>query len=85
MSEIHDLLVQAQNQSSPEWSLAFAQIATAKAIQEQTEQLRLANRLALGQYRFTDSEWPPFRHLVMEAVGDYDVAPVPEIREGLGL
>ncbi|MBO1739703.1 hypothetical protein [Leifsonia sp. TF02-11] len=85
MSEIDKLLRTAQQQHSPEHSLALAQIATAKAIQEQTEQLRIANRIALGQYRVALNDLPPFRHLVMEPRGEDSVAPVAPIREGLGL
>ena len=47
MTEIDDLLRTAQQQHSPEHALALAQIATAKAIQEQTEMLgRIADALA---------------------------------------
>lgn len=48
MSEIDDLLRTAQQQHSPEHALALAQIATAKAIQQQAKQIRIGNRLKVA-------------------------------------
>jgi hypothetical protein len=49
------------------------------------EQQKIANLIALGSYRVTDNQLPPFRHLVMDALGEYDVTPTATIREGLDL
>lgn len=49
------------------------------------EQQRMANLIALGQFRIGPNEAPLFRHFVVEPTSDLDVAPVAEIREALGL
>lgn len=48
------------------------------------EQQRVANLIALGQVVAGDGS-RPFRHLVMRAVNEYDVGPVPDIARALGL
>lgn len=49
------------------------------------EQQRIANLIALGSYRVGANDYPALRHLVIEPVNDFEVAPVQQIREGLGL
>jgi hypothetical protein len=48
--QIEDLLEKALHAHLPEDALAAAQIATARAIREQTEQLRIANLIALADH-----------------------------------
>lgn len=79
------LLERAENAMSPELGLLYAQMATARAIQAQTEQARIGNLLALGQFRVGITDLSHFRHLVMEAVTEWEVQPTAEIRKGLGL
>lgn len=47
---VDGLLERAENANSPELGLAYAQMATARAIQQQTEQARISNLLALAQF-----------------------------------
>lgn len=69
---------------SPEAAELIAE-AHAVATLALAEQQRIANRIALGQFRVSPDEVALFRSLVMEPRGEYEVAPVAEIREGLGL
>lgn len=72
MNEIDDLIVQARNTRVPEWAIAYAQMATARAIQEQTEQLR----------RIGDALVPDFE-LTQPTAGLVD--PVSAVRDILGM
>lgn len=49
------------------------------------EQQRIANLIALGQFRVGVSDLPHLRHLAVEPKGENNLQPVAEIREGLGL
>lgn len=49
------------------------------------EQQRIANLIALGQFRVGPDELPPFRHLVMQPVNAYDVEPTTDIAAVLGI
>ncbi|WP_434315876.1 hypothetical protein [Leifsonia sp. P73] len=69
---------------SPEAAELIAE-AQAVATLALAEQQRIANRIALGQFRVSPDDVALFRSLVIEPRGEYAVAPVDEIREGLGL
>ena len=49
------------------------------------EQQRIANLIALGQFRVGPDEPPPFRHLVMRLANAYDVEPTTDIAAALGI
>lgn len=76
-------------QVTPGMSHADAVVAVGAAQAHATlalaEQQRIANLIALGQFRIDPNEAPMFRHLVGEPTSDLDVAPAAEIREALGL
>lgn len=82
---IADLIERAENAHDHTLGLVFAQLATVRAMQAQTEQARIANLIALGQYRVAPDDLPPFRSYLMEPVGTFEVRPVEEIRKGLNL
>lgn len=62
--------------------LAEAQVEATLAL---AEQQRIANVIALGQFRIAPEETPPMRGLVIEPRGEYDVQPRADIRKALGL
>lgn len=70
-------------------SAAMAQVKATLSVAEATlalvEQQRLANLIALGQFRNVSEGFPPLRHLVLEAVDEFSVQPVSVLRDGLGL
>ena len=49
------------------------------------EQQRIANLIALGQFRVGPDELPPFRHLVMRLANASDVEPTTDIAAALGI
>ena len=49
------------------------------------EQQRIANVIALGQFRVMPSDLPWFRHLVIQPSGDVGIDLTDEVRTGLGL
>ena len=57
----------------------------AKALEALVEQQRIANLIALGQFRVGPGELPPFRHLVMRPANAYDVEPTADIAAALGI
>ena len=59
--------------------------AQADATLALVEQQRIANLIALGQFRVGPDELPPFRHLVMRPVNAYDVEPTTDIATALGI
>ena len=62
--------------------IALAQVHATFAL---VEQQRIANLIALGQFRVGPNELPPFRHLVMRPVNAYDVEPTTDIAAALGI
>lgn len=66
-------------------ALGMATVANAEATLALVEQQRIANLIALGQFRIGPNDLPPLRHLVVEPADEYKVQPVEAIREGLGL
>ena len=60
-------------------------LAQAEATLALVEQQRIANLIALGQFRVGPNELPPFRHLVMRPVNEYDVEPTTDIAAALGI
>lgn len=71
----------AHDHSAPEM-LDQAQVHATLAL---VEQQRVANLIALGQVRIGATDLPPYRYLVAEPFGEYDIRPPAEIREALGL
>jgi len=65
-------------------ALVTAQIATAEALIALTQQQRIANLIAMGQFSNGDSR-PPLMNLAVEATDEYRIQPVAAIREALGL
>lgn len=63
-------------------AIAEAQVLATLAL---VEQQRIANLIALGQFRVGVNDLPHLRHLVVEPKNEHDIQPVPEIREALGL
>lgn len=63
-------------------AMASAQIHATLAL---VEQQRIANLIALGQFRVGPDDLPPFRHLVMQPVNAYDVEPTTDIAAALGI
>ena len=63
----------------------FAALAQAEATLALVEQQRIANLIALGEFRVGPNEPPPFRHLVMRAMNAYDVEPTTDIATALGI
>ncbi|MAM53395.1 hypothetical protein [Microbacterium sp. UBA3394] len=62
-----------------------ALIAQAEATLALAEQQRIANVIALGQFRVMPSDLPWFRHLVIQPSGDVGIDLTDEVRTGLGL
>lgn len=81
-----DNAISAQSSEEPEaLAVAYAGIAQAHATLALVEQQRIANLIALGQFRVGVNDLPHLRHLAVVPAGMYDLQPVAEIREGLGL
>ena len=59
--------------------------AQAEATLALVEQQRIANLIALGEFRAGPNEMPPFRHLVMRPVNAYDVEPTTDVARALGI
>lgn len=59
--------------------------AQAEATLAFVEQQRIANLIALGQFRVGVNDLPHLRHLAVEPANEIDLQPVAEIREALGL
>ena len=68
-----------------ETAKACAQAAQAEATLALVEQQRVANLIALGQFRVGVDDLPHLRHLVIEPVNEIDVAPTEEICAVLGI
>ena len=66
-------------------AISTAILAQAEATLALVEQQRIANLIALGQFRVGPNELPPFRHLVMRPVNAYDVEPTTDIAAALGI
>ena len=49
------------------------------------EQQRVANLIALGQFRVGVDDLPALRYLAVEPRDEYSIQPTTEIREALGL
>ena len=60
-------------------------LAQAEATLALVDQQRIANLIALGQFRVGPDELPPFRHLVMRLANAYDVEPTTDIAAALGI
>lgn len=70
---------------SPTQVALYLQKAQAEATLALVEQQRIANLIALGQFRVAPGEIPALRHLVIEPADEYRIQPVEFIRKGLGL
>ena len=66
-------------------AISTAILAQAEATLALVEQQRIANLIALGQFRVGPGELPPFRHLVMRPANAYDVEPTADIAAALGI
>ena len=62
-----------------------ATLALVDAQREANEQARIANLIALGQFRVRPDDLPHLRHLVVQPAGPNDIEPTDEIKKGLGL
>lgn len=49
------------------------------------EQQRIANLIALGQFRVAPGDVAHFRHLVAQPLDEYSITVSPQIKEALGL
>ena len=72
---------QAAHKSADSVALA----AQAEATLALVEQQRIANLIALGQFRVGVEDLPHLRHLAIEPVNEIDVAPTEEICAALGI
>lgn len=63
----------------------LALVAQVHATLALAEQQRIANLIAIAEFRVAPTDAPALRYLALEPVGDYDAQPTAEIREALGL
>lgn len=63
----------------------MARLAQSAATLALVEQQRIANLIALGQFRVGVNDLPHLRHLAVAPDGEFNLQPVAEIREALGL
>ena len=66
-------------------AVSTAILAQAEATLALVEQQRIANLIALGEFRVGPNGMPPFRRLVMRPVNAYDVEPTTDVARALGI
>ncbi len=66
-------------------SITHAMVANALATVALVEQQRIANLIALGQFRVAPSDIAHFRHVVAQPKDEFSLHVSPQIAEALGL